>query len=53
MILLQGMFLTQGLNSCLLSWKADSLPLNHQGGLCIRIHLFFFRFYSHIGYCRL
>ena len=30
--LLQGMFLTQGLNAyllCLLLWQADSLPLNH------------------------
>ena len=25
----QGIFLTQGLNLCLLHWQADSLPLNH------------------------
>ena len=29
--LLQGIFLAQGSNSCLLRWQADSLPLNHQG----------------------
>ena len=29
--LLQGIFLTQGSNSCLLCWQADSLPLSHQG----------------------
>ena len=28
--LLQGIFLTQGLNPCLLHWKTDSLPLSHQ-----------------------
>ena len=26
-----GIFLDQGLNSCLLHWQADSLPLSHQG----------------------
>ena len=29
--LLQGIFLTQGLNPCLLHWQADSLPLSHLG----------------------
>ena len=29
--LLQGIFLTQGLNSRLLQWQADSLPLSDQG----------------------
>ena len=29
--LLQGIFLTQGSNPCLLPWQADSLPLSHQG----------------------
>ena len=29
--LLQGIFLTHGLNPCLLHWQADSLPLSHQG----------------------
>ena len=29
--LLQGIFLSQGLNLCLLSWQADSLPLSHLG----------------------
>ena len=29
--LLQGIFPTQGLNSHLLHWQADSLPLSHQG----------------------
>ena len=30
-LFLQGMFLTQGLNLCLLHWQADSLPLSHLG----------------------
>ena len=29
--LLQGIFLTQGLNLCLLHWQVDSSPLSHQG----------------------
>ena len=29
--LLQGIFLTQGLNLCLLCWQADSLLLGDQG----------------------
>ena len=29
----RGIFLTQGLNLCLLSWQADSLLLSHQGSL--------------------
>ena len=29
--LLQGIFLTQGLNLCLLHWQVDSFPLGHQG----------------------
>ena len=29
---LQGMFLTQGSNLCLLLWQEGSLPLSHQGG---------------------
>ena len=29
--LLQGIFLTQGLNPRLLNWQADSLPLSHLG----------------------
>ena len=29
--LLQGIFLIQGLNLCLLHWQADSLLLSHQG----------------------
>ena len=29
--LLQGSFLTQGLNLCLLHWRVDSLPLSHWG----------------------
>ena len=33
--LLQGIFLTQGLNSHLLHWQADSLPLSHQGSLLV------------------
>ena len=33
--LLQGLFPTQELNLPLLNWKADSLPLNHQGSPCV------------------
>ena len=29
--LLQGLFLMQGSNSCLLHWQVDSLPPSHQG----------------------
>ena len=29
--LLQGIFLTQGWNLCLLHWQVDSLPLSHLG----------------------
>ena len=29
--LLQGIFLTQGSNLCLLHWQSDSLPLSHLG----------------------
>ena len=28
---LQGIFLTQGSNPCLLHWQQNSLPLSHQG----------------------
>ena len=31
--LFQQIFLTQGLNLCLLHWQADSLPLSYQGNL--------------------
>ena len=34
--LLQRIFLTQGLNSHLLHWQADSLPLSHLGRLLFR-----------------
>ena len=30
-LLLLGIFLTQGLNLCLLHWEVDSLPPSHQG----------------------
>ena len=33
--LVQGIFPNQGLNSCLLHWQADSLPLSHLGGCYI------------------
>ena len=29
--LLQGIFLTRGLDLCLLHWQVGSLPLSHQG----------------------
>ena len=38
-----GIFLAQGLNSSLLHWKADSLPLSHQEAL---YHVFLFFFFS-------
>ena len=31
---LQGIFLAQGSNACLMHWQADSLPLSHQGRPC-------------------
>ena len=31
LFLLQGIFLTQGSNLCLLHWQADSLTMSHQG----------------------
>ena len=36
--LLQGIFLTQGLNPHLLHWQSDSLPLNHQGITYLYLH---------------
>ena len=42
--LLQGIFPTQGLNTNLMHWQADSLPLSHQGSpVCLQkmgIHFF-------------
>ena len=32
---LQGIFLTQGSNPCLLRWQVDSSPLSHQGSLML------------------
>ena len=32
--LFQGIFLTQGLNPCLLSWQVDSLPRSQLGNPC-------------------
>ena len=37
--LLQGILLTQALNLHLLLWQADSLPLSHQGSLCMSMLL--------------
>ena len=37
--LLQGIFLTYGLNPCLLHWQADSLALSHLGSLLQRVYL--------------
>ena len=31
LLLLQGIFPTQGSNPCLLDWQEDSLPLSHLG----------------------
>ena len=36
--LLQGNFLTQGSNPCLLHWRVDSLLLSHQGSLKPGLH---------------
>jgi len=36
--LLQGNFLTQGSNPCLLHWQVDSLLLSHQGSLKPGLH---------------
>ena len=38
--LLQGIFLTQGLNPCLLRWQVDSLSLRHLGSLVLYILLY-------------
>ena len=42
--LLQGIFLTQGLNLCLLHWQVEFLPLSHQGSLtmCVAIDKIYF-----------
>ena len=37
--LLQGIFLMQGLNLCVLHWQVDSLPLSHHGSP-LRFHNF-------------
>ena len=36
--LLQGTFLTQGSNTCLLHWHADSLPLSYLGSPTSKIY---------------
>ena len=36
--LLQGIFLTQGLNPCVLHWQVNSLPLSHLETQIIRYH---------------
>ena len=42
--LLQGIFLTQGSNLCLLHWQMDSLPLSNQGSpMCMCVVLCNFR----------
>ena len=38
--LLQGIFLPQELNLCLLPWQADSLPLSHLGSLYIYTYMY-------------
>ena len=37
----QDIFLTQGLNLCLLRWQADSLPLSHLGSPHLEFHSIF------------
>ena len=43
--LLQGIFLTQGLNPGLLHWQADSLPQSYQGSLPLTIPRYLRLFY--------
>ena len=53
--LLQGFFLTQGLNPCLFSllqWQAGSLQQYPLGSPCIHILSFFLDFLFHIGHHR-
>ena len=49
--LLQGIFLTQGSNPCLLGWQVDSLSLSHLGSpcvcVCVCVHVCIWAF-SHI-----
>ena len=40
--LLQGIFLTQGSNPCLLHWQADSLPLSHLGSPPLSLSLYLY-----------
>ena len=35
--ILQGLFLTQGLNLCLLLWQVESLPLSHLESLLVQL----------------
>ena len=52
--LLLQIFLTQGWNLCLfLHWQVHSLSLSHLGSPTYTYNLFFFRFFSDIGYCRI
>ena len=46
---LQGIFLTQGLNPCLLHWQADSLPLSYLGNTSypITVHKLTLTFKGH------
>ena len=44
--LLQGIFLTQGLNLRFLNWQADSLPLSHLGSPPIRLLLLLLSHFS-------
>ena len=43
-----GFFLRPRLNSCLLHWQADSLPLNHKGNLNLSIWNLYFSSYHNI-----
>ena len=48
--LLQGMFLTQGWNPCLLHWQADSLPLSHLRSSQVRIQFSSVQSLSHVQF---
>ena len=49
--LLQGIFLSQGLNLGLLHWQVDSLPLSHQGNP-LHVHLGNFQLCDQLMVCR-
>ena len=49
--LLQGIFLTQGLNLCQLHWQVDSLLLSHQGSLIGSVNHHEQKFFFFLCFC--